>query len=200
MTITNGYATLAQIKALLRINVDDTTDDDALERAITTASRRIDARCARRFYADANASARTYTAVNGWRVDIDDVSTTTGLVVKTDDDADGIFETTWASVDYQLEPLNALAKGEPVRRIIAIGSTWPTWAAPVPVQVTAKWGWPAVPAEITDACLLLAGRLFKRQDSLLGVAGFGDLGVISVRSIDPDIEGLIAPYILPGVG
>jgi len=200
VTITNGYATLADIKSLLRINVDDTTDDAALERCITAASRRIDSKCARRFYADANATARTYVATSSYRVDIDDVSSLTGFIVKTDDNADGIFETTWAAADYQVEPLNAIAEGEPVRRVISIDGVWPSWQAPAPVQITAKWGWPAVPAEVGEACLLLAGQLFKRQDSLLGVAGFGDLGVINVRTFDPHIEQLLAPYILHGVG
>jgi hypothetical protein len=40
----------------------------------------------------------------------------------------------------------------------------------------------------------LASRLFKRNDSPLGVAGFGDMGVMRVSRFDPDIEALIAPY------
>jgi hypothetical protein len=46
---------------------------------------------------------------------------------------------------------------------------------------------------------LLAGRLVKRGDSLLGVAGFGDLGAITVRAIDPDVERMLRPYRNPVV-
>ncbi len=37
--------------------------------------------------------------------------------------------------------------------------------------------------------------MFKRQDSLLGVAGVSDLGAIPVLRFDSDIEELVAPYI-----
>jgi hypothetical protein len=38
-------------------------------------------------------------------------------------------------------------------------------------------------------------RLFKRLDSPLGVAGFGDLGVMRVsRGLDPDVAQLIEGY------
>jgi hypothetical protein len=37
-------------------------------------------------------------------------------------------------------------------------------------------------------------RQFKRYDSPLGAAGFGDLGVIRVSRFDPDIEALISPW------
>jgi hypothetical protein len=63
------------------------------------------------------------------------------------------------------------------------------------VQVTARWGWPAVPEPVRSACGILAGRLFKRADSLLGVAGFGDLGAITLRAVDPDVQRMLAPYV-----
>jgi len=38
-------------------------------------------------------------------------------------------------------------------------------------------------------------RLFKRLDSPLGVAGFGDMGAIRVsRFLDSDVEQLLMPY------
>ena len=45
MAITNGYATLAQVKAALRIS--DDVDDSLLEMAIESASRAIDGHAAR---------------------------------------------------------------------------------------------------------------------------------------------------------
>jgi hypothetical protein len=41
---------------------------------------------------------------------------------------------------------------------------------------------------------MLAQRQFKRYDSPLGVTGFGELGVIRVSRIDPDVESLVAPF------
>lgn len=193
MTITNGYATLDELKAALRIN--DYIDDASLERAVEGASRRIDGVCDRRFYLDSSASARVFHPTSQWRCDVDDVGTTSGFVLKTDEDGDGVYETTWSAVDYELGPLNNLVKGSPVYKITGHGRIFPTDVYPAPVEVTARWGWPAVPHAIREATVLLAGRMFKRQDSLLGVAGVSDLGAIPVLRFDSDIEELVAPYV-----
>jgi hypothetical protein len=38
-------------------------------------------------------------------------------------------------------------------------------------------------------------RQFKRYDSPLGVAGFGDIGVMRVSRVDPDVAALLEPYV-----
>jgi hypothetical protein len=195
MAITNGYCTLAELKATMRIT--DSVDDAILEPAIEAASRSIDARTNRRFYADANASARVYIANSSYSVQIDDISSTTGLIVQTDTDDDGTFDTTLTSgADFQTAPLNALAKGWPITSLEAVDTLWPISSRYRPlVQVTARWGWPgAIPDAINQACLLLSGRLVRRYDSPLGVAGFGDLGAMMVRRVDPDIDVMLEPY------
>jgi hypothetical protein len=197
MAITNGYCTLAELKSVMRIN--DTVDDTMLEARITEASRVIDQHCDRRFYADANATARLYVPPVADLVMVDDISTTTGLVIKTDSAGDGTYATTLTAAQYQLEPVNSLAKGSPITMIRPVNLSFLTTAAPAYLQVTAKWGWPSVPSPVTSACILLAGRLVKRGDSLLGVAGFGDLGAITVRAIDPDVERMLRPYRNPVV-
>jgi hypothetical protein len=65
------------------------------------------------------------------------------------------------------------------------------------LQVTALWGWPAVPDEIEQATALYAARLYRRKDSPQGVIGGGDFGPVRVSRIDPDVEALIAPFVIP---
>lgn len=193
MAITNGYCTLADLKAVLRIV--DNVDDALLEARIEEASRTIDDYCDRRFYVDSTPSARIFVAPSGKYVLTDDIASTSGLVIKVDTTHDGTYVTTLTSAQYQLEPLNGIAKGNSVTRIVAAGGTsFPTTQAPAPIQVTAVWGWPSVPSPVKSAAILMAGRLTKRGDSLLGVAGFGDLGAISVRNIDPDVQKMLGPY------
>ena len=193
MTITNGYCTLAELKEILRIL--DTVDDELLEARINEASRVIDTHCNRRFYADTTASARLFTSIDGNTIFVDDISSTSGLVVKSDAAGDGTYATTIAAADFQAEPLNAIVKGDPITSIAArVTGAFSTTTVPAGCQVTAKWGWPAVPDPVHSACLILAGRLVKRGDSLLGVAGFGELGAITVRAIDPDVERMLRPY------
>jgi hypothetical protein len=197
MAITNGYATLAQLKAALRIS--DTVDDSLLETSIESASRQIDGACERVFYS--TSGSRVYRPTDSFTCEIDDLSTLTTL--KTSSRGDGVFDITWTALDRQLEPLNGLSGGSyrPFDLIRAVGEyLFPLWDPKsvnnyeATVQVTGVFGWTTVPTDIKQATILLAMRQFKRYDSPLGVAGFGDLGVIRVGRIDPDIESLIMPY------
>jgi hypothetical protein len=194
VTITNGYCTLDELKEALRIT--DTIDDRPLESSIEAASRRIDGMCSRRFYLDGTVSNRTYSPQRYSHVTVDDIGSSTGLVVKADWDGSGTFATTLTSgIDFQTEPLNALALSEPITGFQALDTSFPVSSRRrATIQVTAKWGWPSIPDAIREATVLLSARHFKRLDSPLGVAGFGDLGAIVVRRSDPDIEALVDPY------
>src|SRR5512139_2516071 len=137
-----------------------------MEEAIQSASREIDKYCGRRFYADTNASARVYPVGarpvgirDECRAVVDDLWDTASLVVKTDTGANGGYATTWASSDFELSPLNGIVDGEsgwPYYEIRAIGANrFPCYGynRPAPLQVTAKWGWTAVPDPVYQACL-----------------------------------------------
>ena len=194
MAITNGYATLAQVKAALRIS--DDVDDSLLEMAIESASRAIDGHAARYFYSSGTAT-RYYAADDSFIVQTDDISGT-AIVLETSSAGDGVFDTTWSPIDYQLEPLNGNVDGlaVPFTRIRAVENyLFPVEVEQALVKVTAVFGWPAVPIAITQATIIQASRIYKRLESPLGVAGFGDLGAISVtRDLDPDVAQLVAPY------
>ena len=194
MPITNGYATLNQIKAALRIV--DAIDDTLLEMAIESASRLIDGHTGRTFYSGGTAT-RVFAADNDFVCQIDDLQND-DIVLETAENADGIFDTTWSTTDYQLEPLNKTLDGQGwvFTRIRAVGDyLWPVYGQEALVRVTGAWGWPEVPNPITQATIIQASRIFKRLDSPLGVAGFGDLGVMRVsRDIDPDVAQLVSTY------
>lgn len=194
MAITNGYASLNETKSALRIT--DSVDDSLLEMAIESASRLIDGYAGRQFFSSGTA-IRYFTADDDFVCEIDDISSST-ITLVTAMDADAVFDTTWATTDYQLEPLNAVLDGQvwPYTRIRAVGDyLWPISGGEALVKLTAVFGWPAVPIAIKQATIIQASRIFKRLDSPLGVAGFGDLGVMRVSSsLDPDVAQLVAPY------
>jgi hypothetical protein len=199
---TNGYATVNEVKSALRIGVGDTIDDTLIDNCVGAASRLIDGYCNRQFWAVATATARVFQANTEYVCDVDDFYTTTGFVLKTSSFADGNFDTTWSTSDYQLEPLNGILDGLTwsYDKIRAVGAyLFPTvnanYGEQALVQVTARWGWASVPDPIKQACIIQASRIFKRYDSPLGVAGFGDLGAIRVsRFLDPDMAQLVEPY------
>lgn len=194
-----AYATLAELRAFVGIPVLDTGDDTTLQLALDAAEEQIDLFTFRQFAADAVAVARTYDAAVPTYLDVDPITTTTGLIVKTDDNADGTFETTWTlGTDFRLEPLNAAAEGKAWTRIVGLGTrTFPRHAYWPGVQVTAKFGWVGdVPAAIKEATLLQASRLFMRRNAPFGVAGSPDMGseVRLLAKLDPDVEALVRRY------
>ena len=198
MAITRGYCTLAEVKAALRLN--DAIDDTLIENSVEGASRRIDGYCGRFFYQTTNAIK--FFASDAYRLAVPDISSTSGLIVQTDDNGDGSFETTWTlNTDYMLEPTDAALQSRPYRRITATGGkTFPMFYIPpdAGVQVTATWGFPSIPDDVREACVLLSMRQFARYNAALGVMAFGDMAV-SVRSVDPDVRDLLSPYRVLGV-
>jgi hypothetical protein len=195
-----AYATLAELKQFVSIPAGDTADDTVLQLALDAASQQIDQFCDRVFTADSVATTRQYVVQHTGHVDTDPISTTTGLVVQTDDNNDGTFETTWTSgTDYRLEPINAAAAGEPWTRLVALGTRWfPKINYRPGVMVTARFGWPGgtPPASVKESCLIQSSRLFKRKDAPFGVAGSVEFGseVRLLAKLDPDVESLLKPY------
>lgn len=186
--ITNGYCSLATVKAALRIT--DAVDDALIELAIESASREIDTYCQRVFYS--TTATRTYRPDNNFVLQIDDLISLTSLKTSTTTS----WDTTWGVTDYELEPTNGIAGGivQPYTQIRAIGTLTFPMLPQATVQVVGSFGWSAVPADVQMACVILAQRLFKRFDSPLGVVGMGDLGAIRVSRIDSDVMALLAPY------
>jgi hypothetical protein len=192
MAITNGYATLTDVKAALRIQ--DSLDDSLLETAIESASRMIDSYTARTF-SNAGTATRNFAATDALNLIIDDaISVTT--VQSTDEVGDTYV--TWGANDFQLEPLNSRSDGlyMPYTGIRAVGDyTWPVVDQQALCRITAVWGWAQVPTAIKQATIIQSSRLFKRLDSPLGVLGMGDMGQIRVsRYLDPDVEQLAMPF------
>lgn len=197
-----AYATLAELRDWVGITrPEDTADDVKLTLALDVATALIDNYTDRYFDEDADVVIREYTPLDRWTVDVPSgISTTTGLVVQTDDNDDGTYETTWASTDYRLEPANASDDGRPWSRIVAVGSRYfPTgsyrrrWPA---VRITAKGGWTAVPAAVKQACLIQAAFIWGRKDSRFGVAGSPEFGneLRVETALDRTAQVLLDPY------
>jgi hypothetical protein len=195
------YATLDELKSRLG-GVTGSSEDDALTNALTAASHGINLWCGRRFYRDDTASARVFKPVSPRVAIIDDFWTTDSLIVATGE-GDDTFATTWTTADRQLEPLNGIVNGEPGWPYWLVrarnGSSFPAGSVgDVTVQVTAKWGWAAVPANVSEACRIVAEEIYKLKDAPFGVAGFGDMGVVRIRE-NPKVAAMLFRYQRDGV-
>lgn len=194
MAITNGYATLAQVKSALGIT--DSFDDTLIELATESASRAIDSYCARVFYKSASDETRYYAPRDSYLVEIDDLVSLTSLYTNSDD-TQSSYDIQWTSEDYQLEPLNGLRDSQPFpyTQIRAIGDyTFQNLNGEASVKVTGIFGFNAVPIAITQATVIQAARIFKRNDSPLGIIS-GELGTMRVGyRLDPDVAQLVDTY------
>lgn len=193
MALGDPYATTAELKS--RVGISDAADDTPLGEALSAASRWIESWCRRQFNQTTAASARLFYPESCGLVVVDDFHTTTDLVIKTDSGADGTYETTVASTNYELLPLNGVVGGEsgwPYWRIRAVRTTLPTGTGRASVQVTAQWGWAAVPAGVKQATLIIAQETFKLKDTYAGQAGFGDMEMVVRRA--PQALDLLKPY------
>lgn len=192
MAITNGYASLNEVKAALKII--DGLDDSLLEMAIESASRLIDGYTGRYFY-NGGTATKNFAAEDMWITQTEDLQSVSE-VATTNQVGDDY--TVWTTNDYQLEPLNSRTDGltSPYTRIRAVNQyVFPFYNGQALVKVTGVWGWASVPIAVKQATILQASRIFKRLDSPLGVAGFGDMGVVRVGSrLDPDVQHLVDPY------
>lgn len=197
------YATVED----LRDHFDDSITalpDALLVRALKATSRGINNFCGRRFWQDPTVVTRTYKPDDPDLAWVDDISTTTGLIIATDSTGDGTFATTWATSDYRLEPRNADADGPAYAwwRIAPIDRyLFPTTGRRDTLRVTARFGWSAIPDEVNQACILRAAALFKRRETIDGFRGITDFGVVRISTKrDPDVADLLHDYIKIGVG
>lgn len=133
------------------------------------------------------ASPREFAALTPHVVLIDDVATAAGLAVEA-----YAGSGTWAvmlSTQWAVDPTAAF-NGRPLNRLVSYDGMFPTGARPQ-VRVTAVWGWPAVPAQVRQACQILAVDHYKSKDMTGGVAGFGDAGPVRVAAFNPQARNLI---------
>lgn len=197
MPIGTPYATLTELKDRLQSGgIADTNDDALFNAALASASQAVEDYCRRQFNDAGSATARTYRPATSTLVRVDDFHTTVGLVVKSDDGDDGVFETTIASTSYELEPRGGIVQGRtgwPYRRIRLVDSSVFPCGRRASVEVTARWGWAAIPAPVEEATLIMAEELARLKDAPFGVAGFADFGIIRVRD-NPFAARLLNPY------
>lgn len=199
MAITNGYTTLVAFQQYANMATVTADETAMIEKAIEAASRTIDRIANRRFYMDANATARLYRPGDFWTLSVDDIGSTSGLQVAFDADGNGNYtDVQTLNVDYILDPVTAPQQQRPYTTVTMVGPT----AFPLPrtrrpsVQVTAKFGWynGTPPDDVVEACLILSADYVKRASSVGGVLGLSELGAIRMSPLGRDISAIVRAY------
>ena len=155
------YATRVALKARLRIDGDDTSQDDLLNFLLEVASRAIDDWTHRVFY-QTTAGTRYFDGYDPVSLEIDDLITLTSLT--TDSEQDGTFDgETWVqgvTEDFYLWPQNQTPK----TRVKATPDGDYRFANLANyVKIVGDWGYAEAPSRIVNACLLLAAQEYEGQ-------------------------------------
>lgn len=183
------YASLQNLKDWLKIT--DTNDDAEFQRALMAGTRQIERDCGRRFWTVNGTVQRIYRATHPELLMVDDIATTTGLVVEVGRGS------SWTAVDLDsidYLPENAVADYRAIEILQRVIGVWPVFGA-TRVRVTAQPGWLAVPEDIVMANIIKGARLARRKDSPEGIVGNSDFGPLRVSRYDADYDNLIAPYV-----
>ena len=195
MAITNGYATLSEVKARLDIPSGTTTWDTVIEAAVTASSRQIDDMCSRTFFS--TTATRYFTPDDETVLYLrDDLRTVTTLkTLSSSSSGTRTYGYVWDVTDYDLAPYD----GPPYQRVEMNPTglySFPT--VPRGVEIAGAWGYCATgshPAPIAEACIRQACRLFERNKSPLGIVMGGQIEQASkITMADPDVMALILPY------
>jgi hypothetical protein len=215
--VANAYATMATFRTFVRNSAtsDATDPDSAIELlALESAARAIERATNRVFTATiAQATARTFTATSlpgrdpiaymssmfpaSWYrhyiLEIHDLADTTGMTVSFDSTGNGDYDIPCTA--YRVGPTNNPSRGLPYTRILFDTGTYPPMTEEG-IQVTAKWGWSAVPTTIQNANLIQAARFLKRRDAAFGIAGSPEMGneLRLLSKLDPDVAVMVGAY------
>lgn len=201
MAIGDAYATTAQYKA--QTGKTGTADDTSLTSSLLAVSRVIDRACRRSRTGFNKDSAPVVRDFNPEWADpvlrVGDVVSVTAITVDTA--LAGTYATTVASGDYELLPLNS-ADGPEAKPYDEIGllpwsTTLKQWVPGQRVRVNAVWGWNAVPAAITNACIELTAIL--RLESPRGTNTVNELNQVlsTSRAAQNILAALMETYAAP---
>jgi hypothetical protein len=199
--LTRFYCSIAELKARIGMDPDDTSDDDQFLLACQSAARGIDQYTGRYFWQ--GTDTRVYNTMDIEVCEVDDLVSVTSLV--TDSTGLSVYDQTWAVTDYRLEPANAPGfnpEPKPYTRIRALagggGRYWFPWIYPLSnpdrVQLTGVYGWPAIPYLVKQTAIQAAIDVYKLKDTSFGVMGSSELGLMQITT-NPQMRDMLWSYV-----
>ena len=171
------YHTLDELKRWLADNTGHLEDRDTeLENARSAGCRKVDRDCGRVFYLTSDEARTFYPKITG-EVEFVDLIAGTVDYIKIDGNGDDVVETTLASTDYLLLPLNdegtTPLRYQRVKMTATSNRVFYPWSL---VEIKGNWGYvtetSVAPADIKQASILAAARIYSRRQN---PSGSGDL-------------------------
>lgn len=201
MAIGDPYITRDQLKGILGIDLGVTDEDTLIDRAIKGASRSIERRSGWPSFwntitpvqRNIDVAGRIVRRRSGWIYDKlllrNGIASATGLLVSG-----------YSAGTFVLMPEDAIEQGMPADAIrLPAGGSYGNYGS---LAITAVWGWPTVPDDITMACQMQAHRYYNRKSSPEGVAGSAEWGISRIPPLDPDVLSILkgGGFMRAGIG
>ncbi len=185
-----NYCTVDEIKT--ELSIDNNDRDDVITTIIASVKTMIDNYCDRAF--DTTSATRYYDGSES-PLYIDDLVTLT--TIKLDRDGDGTYETTLATTDYILYPLNSTPK---TRIAVSNNGDYGDFASGIlkGVEIAGTWGYAAsVPDDVKRAAVIQSCRWLKRSESAYQDAVQNPVNgeVTLYKGLDGDVKLILNPYV-----
>ena len=190
-----SYADILYLKS--QLGISDTADDALLQRALNAASLWIRRYTGRSFEAE-TAATKVFYPSNSRYLDLSpDIRSVTSI--KVDLNGNGTYSDTFAVSDYLLLPLTPEPDAGIYSRVEIASLSGKSFPSRRRVEIVGDWGYVVdgvAPEDVQAACLLQAGRLFKRgKEAPFGILQTTDLGQFTrIGAMDPDVKALLDPY------
>lgn len=157
------YCTWQEVGASLGLG--GTAAEEVLTRNVRAAMAVINRHCGWRF--DTTTATYVFHADHPYVLDLGDLPLAGApTTVATDEDDDGVYETTVAAGAYNLRPANGLVDGDPhpYTTLHRTSGQWPMSSTGRPtVQITGSFGWPAIPGAVVEATIQIAGWIHTNK-------------------------------------
>ena len=189
-----AYATADEIAAWLEHPAPDAEEKAKLGRLADTATAMVDRFCSRTFEQSASETRLFDIATSRRAQIIGDVVSVSQVQVRNYSNA---LETLTAD-DWRLE---GGRNRRPHYKLTLLRRLIPQGAGNL--QVTGRWGWPQVPADVVQATIMIAARLSLRDQSPQGQVREGledQFGVAGGIRGDSDLMDILDSYKIPSFG
>lgn len=162
----NALTDIGQVKLWLGQSDTDSSQDDRLTFLVNAASTVIHEYCQREFVSVLGSGTRNFALKRDGLITFGKYDLQSASLVQLDTDG-SVTASTVDPAAYQLAPVDSPhgVYGSLRFYSFSIGPILRQWAGGIPrqVSVTGLWGFPSVPADVEQACVLTVAKWFKRD-------------------------------------
>ncbi|OFV83298.1 MAG: hypothetical protein A2W26_04270 [Acidobacteria bacterium RBG_16_64_8] len=187
-----AFVTIEQLRAICRVDAEDDSQDDWLERLTAAVTDYLERRLAKRIKKREDAYVETWSGEGGT------VHKLKYAPVESIDDIEEIVVEDAATIDVTDDDQVRLESTDIAARVHLLEQTF--WRGVLNCSCTYNPGWEAVPSDLVEACLLAIKLLWQQKDTnrelVTAVTVQGQTTHYALRKAltDPQIDDVLVRY------